>query len=308
MHHIDFKRIQQPEGETITRFAPSPTGDLHLGHVLSAIWVWGIASVTNAKVIVRLEDHDQGRCREKYSKSIIDDLEWLGLLAHPRTSNSDTIIKQSDHFNDWEQIASSIEEHCYNCHCSRREIKASQKSEEISELRYYNTCRYLGLTKNQQSGLRACLPDKLVEFDDLLLGKQVQHPTSQCGDILLKERNGHWTYHFGVCADDMRQNVNLIIRGQDILSSTARQILLSKLIGNNIPIHYIHHPLIMDRDTGKKLSKRDRSLAIHELRKTGYSAQDVLLLAAKQGGLVHDDRPVKAISLGELFYGRARIH
>jgi glutamyl-tRNA synthetase/glutamyl-Q tRNA(Asp) synthetase len=122
------------------------------------------------------------------------------------------------------------------------------------------------------------ISDEIMYFNDVILGKQVQHPAAQCGDILLRDKLGNWTYQFSVVVDDISDNVNLVIRGVDLLQSTGRQLLLNKKLDGSNLITYFHHPIIYD-ERGYKLSKRNHSTTIKELRKKGMSREAVINLA-----------------------------
>ena len=132
--------------------------------------------------------------------------------------------------------------------------------------------------------MRAVLPPTSVAFVDLLLGAVVQTPAHQCGDLLLRDGPGNWTYQFAVVVDDMAQGVNLVIRGADLLGSTGRQILLGRMLGRTEPARFLHHPLILAA-SGVKLSKRDRVPGIDQLRAEGRTPEDVLGMAAEATGL-----------------------
>ena len=152
------------------------------------------------------------------------------------------------------------------------------------EVRYPGTCREAGLPLGAPGvGTRAVLPADAVRFTDLLLGDQEQVPAQQCGDLLLRDAMGNWTYQFAVTVDDLRHGVTLVVRGADLLGSTGRQILLGRLLGRPEPAAFLHHPLILG-EAGAKLSKRDGAAAIRTLRAAGIGAAEVLTLAAEATG------------------------
>ena len=281
----------------VTRFAPSPTGYLHLGHVANAVWTWGIAGVSGAKIVLRIEDHDRGRCRPEYERAIRDDLDWLGLRADSMSRQSDTPeIYQSS-------LEALARRHAvYGCRCSRADIArqlAADGLEEWDELRYPGTCRELGLGSSGL-GVRVELPEDDIEFTDLLQGPSRQRPARQCGDLLLRDVTGGWTYQFSVVVDDLRQGVNLVIRGEDLLPSTGRQIMLAAMLGSAGPPAFLHHPLIRSPE-GIKLSKRAHATGIRELRAEGWSPARVLGEAAYRTGLLLTARELRPEDLGSLF-------
>ena len=270
----------------ITRFAPSPTGHLHLGHVVHAMWVWGVAQVTQAEIKFRIEDHDRSRCKLEFESSIIEDMIWLGF----KTAN-EIVWRQSDHSNLYQEqfqklVAAGL---IYACSCSRSEIaRATGRSE--GELRYPGTCRNKELPLDApDTALRLKIPSDMMSAMDLLQGDLKDDPALSCGDIVIRDRQGSWTYQFCVVIDDLEQGVNLIIRGQDLLSSTSRQLALRQILspGSNQP-QFLHHPLLSYGD-GHKLSKRIGSQAISTLRGEGWTPERVLGHAAFLGGLLRSD-------------------
>ena len=154
-------------------------------------------------------------------------------------------------------------------------------------------------------GIRVQLDDEPERFVDEALGAIVQTPSAQCGDLLVKDRDGNWTYQFAVTVDDMNDNINLVIRGLDLLSSTGRQIKLARMLGRAGLPHFFHHPLIVKPD-GEKLSKASRDSGVRELRAAGASPAAVIGLAAKAVGLADRGRPVEAEATGDLLIDRSR--
>ncbi len=297
----------------LTRFAPAPTGYLHLGHVANAIFVWGIGRARGAKVLLRIEDHDRGRCRPEYEAALLEDLDWLGFtpdlgsIARLRAGPSD--FRQSDR---GEVYLAALEElgarqQVYGCDCSRRDLTPSPplrpgegEPEEPVETRYPGRCRNRGLEAGPGRGLRVVLPPREVHFTDGRLGDQVQCPSEQCGDLLIRDRLGNWTYQFAVTVDDFRQGVDLVIRGEDLLPSTGRQIQLAAMLGRVEAAQWFHHPLIL-KPSGEKLSKANRDTAIRELREQGIGPTEVLGLAAHGVGLIDDARPVGVAEIADWF-------
>lgn len=280
-----------------TRFAPSPTGYLHLGHVSNAVWTWGIARATGGTVLLRIEDHDRGRCRPEYERAIRDELEWLDL--HP-----DRESRQSDDTEVYREALDRLNRTAivYGCRCSRADIarRTGSHPADGEERRYPGTCRALGIPPSEGAGVRVVLGDETIRFDDIRLGQQQHTPARQCGDLLLRDATGNWTYQLCVTVDDARQGITLVIRGEDLLGSTGRQILLGKMLGRDRPAAFLHHPLIVNHE-GVKLSKRDRATGIRELRAAGRSPESVLGEAAWRTGLLAEPRPVGASELAELF-------
>jgi glutamyl-tRNA synthetase/glutamyl-Q tRNA(Asp) synthetase len=284
-------RVERP---IVTRFAPSPTGYLHLGHVVNAIYTWGIARALDGRVILRIEDHDRIRSRSGFETALLEDLEWLGFPVDER-------VRQSDHP---ETYASAVERlraghHVYACDCSRKDIGGE---------RYPGTCRDRNPERSPghpsgaaaTGGLRVRIDPGAERFVDALLGPQEQSPADQCGDLLLRDRDGHWTYQFAVTCDDQREQVTLVIRGEDLLSSTGRQIRLARMLGRERPPVFLHHPILRNA-AGEKLSKSSGDTGVRELRQAGVAAAEVIGRAAAAAGLLESARPVTASRVHELF-------
>ena len=290
----------------LTRFAPSPTGYLHLGHVANAIWVWGIARALGGRVLLRIEDHDRGRSRTGYERAALEDLEWLGLTPDrgppEELRGGASPFRQSD---CGEIYAAALErlrrsERIYACDCSRREIALEVGSRFNQETRYSGRCRERGLAPAAGRGVRLVLPEGWEAFTDARLGEVAQAPAEQCGDLLLRDRTGNWTYQLAVVVDDLRHEVDLVIRGEDLLSSTGRQLMLARMLGRGWPPVFLHHPLIR-REDGAKLSKSSGDTGVRELRAAGLTPQAVLGEAAWRTGLLARPEPLGPEEVAKLF-------
>jgi glutamyl-Q tRNA(Asp) synthetase len=270
-----------------TRFAPAPTGYLHLGHVLNAIYVWDIARASgpDARVLLRIEDHDRARSRPEFEAALLEDLAWLGFAADGE------LTRQSERGALYERALDELRARglTYGCECSRTEIGSG---------RYPGTCRDKGLRESPDLGIRLRLEPALERFDDLRLGRQEQQPSEQCGDLLVRDRHGHWTYQFAVVVDDWLQHVNVVVRGEDLLDSTGRQIQLARLIGREHPPAFLHHELLMKNAT-QKLSKSDGDTGVRDLRAKGWSADAVIDRATTLAGLSRH-HIINALSLNHL--------
>ena len=215
----------------LTRFAPAPTGALHLGHVLNAIYVWDLARAHGAQVLLRIEDHDRERCRPEYEAGILDDLDWLGFVpdiyptADYRAGRCPG--RQSDRVEIYGEAVAMLRAKglLYACDCTRRTLSG----------RYDGRCRTRGLPLSDGYGWRVVVDAGVEAFDDLVLGRQAQEPSDQCGDVLIRDRRGNWTYQFAVSVDDWQQKIDLVIRGADLLASTGRQIRLGRMLGREHP-------------------------------------------------------------------------
>ena len=271
----------------LTRFAPAPTGWLHLGHVRNAELVWEQARIAGGRVLLRIEDHDRERCRPEYEAGILDDLDWLGYVpdiyptdryrsgfCNGRQSHRDTIYRDAVA----QLRARGL---VYACGCSRKEILEASAPASAQELRYPGRCRDLGLPLTDGYGWRVRMDPGVEEFVDARLGPQIQEPAEQCGDLLIRDRRGNWTYQFAVTVDDWQQQIGLVVRGEDLLASTGRQIRLARLLGRTTPPRFLHHALIM-KSPDQKLSKSDGDTGIRDLRAQGVSAPEIRALARER--------------------------
>jgi len=267
----------------VTRFAPAPTGYLHLGHVVNAIYVWGVAGAAvtadpvaappaeSGRVLLRIEDHDRQRSRPAFEAAILEDLDWLGFVA------DGPFVRQSERGTLYESALDELRNRglVYACDCSRAAIAAA---------RYPGACRDKRLREAPGFSLRVRLEPAVERFDDWRHGPQEQRPFDQCGDLLVRDREGNWTYQFAAVVDDWRQGVTLVIRGDDLLESTGRQIQLARLLGRSEPPDFLHHPLIMKTAT-QKLSKSDNDTGVRDLRAKGWTASQVIMRAEEFAGL-----------------------
>jgi glutamyl-tRNA synthetase/glutamyl-Q tRNA(Asp) synthetase len=270
----------------LTRFAPAPTGWLHLGHVLNAEYVWGFQIPVSTKppsgesrklaeprqVVLRIEDHDRERCRPEYEAGILEDLEWLGYRA-------DFAVRQSERDEVYRDAVDVLAARglIYACDCTRKDVEARggrQEARDDAELWYDGRCRQRGLALIGGTGWRLRMDPGVECFDDQLAGAHEQDPSVQCGDVLVRDRRGNWTYQFAAAVDDFRQGIDLVIRGIDLLPSTGRQIRIARLLGRVEPATFAHHPLIM-KSADQKLSKSDGDTGVRELRARGWTADQV---------------------------------
>jgi len=285
----------------LTRFAPAPTGYLHLGHVANAVRVWGEARARGGRVLLRIEDHDRERCRPEYEAALLEDLDWLGFVpdVYPtaafRAGRCES--RQSDRGAIYQEAAGGLRAkgRLYACRCSRNEKRrrvsfSTKKTPDVfsGEVPYPGTCAGLNLPFSGNVGWRLRMPQDSVTFEDRWCGVQTQTPAAQCGDLLIRDRLGNWTYQFVATVDDHLQGITDVIRGVDLLSSTGRQILLGRLIGRQTPAVFAHHPLIMKSPT-QKLSKSDGDTGVRDLRAAGWSRERVLeaaigMMNAASGG------------------------
>jgi glutamyl/glutaminyl-tRNA synthetase len=293
----------------LTRYAPSPTGYLHLGHVANAVWVWGLGRALGGRVLLRLEDHDRGRCRPAYESALLEDLEWLGLEpdagAPGELRAGPSPYRQRDCGDTYQAALATLGQRAtlFACDCSRKDLSRAVGDIFNEETRYTGRCRARGLPMGSGLGVRLLVEPGTERFVDGRAGPREQEPSAQCGDLVLRDRLGQWTYQFAVVVDDLRHGVDLVVRGDDLIESTGRQILLGRLLGRAEPPVFVHHPLIR-KAGGEKLSKAAGDTGIRELRAAGLSPEEALGRAALLTGLVAAPAPLAARDLANLFVPR----
>lgn len=249
----------------------------------SAIAVWGLSQAFSSRVLLRIEDHDRSRSRGDFEEAILEDLGWLGFRP------DEPPVRQSGRETKYEAALDRLDRAglVYACACSRKVIEAAAGS-TAGERRYPGTCRDASVDGATTRARRVRIERDVVAFRDLRLGPIEQVPSDEAGDILVRDRHGHWTYQFAVVVDDLDQGIDLVIRGEDLLPSTGRQIQLAGLLGRKTPALFLHHPLIL-RPDGRKLSKSNHDTGVRDLRSAGWSAERVLGAAAAALGLTHGE-------------------
>jgi glutamyl-Q tRNA(Asp) synthetase len=268
--------------QMITRFAPSPTGPLHLGHAYSALTVWKIAADLGGTALLRIEDTDSTRVRPVFEQSIYDDLAWLG-LSWPMP-----VLRQSDHKADYDAALSQLNALglIYPCGCTRRDVITAGARQGLDGMVYPGTCRGRSMID--------ALPADAVRLDvekaiKLLAAPLVFTETGHCaghvavdpngllndiGDPVLRRKDtGDLAYHLACVYDDARQKVSHVVRGIDLQALTPLHVLLQSILQLPTPIYH-HHPLILDED-GKRLAKIDKSKALGKFRTEGITPKEI---------------------------------
>lgn len=268
---------------------------MHLGHVVNALHVWGIASAYGGEVVVRIEDHDRTRARAEFDVAIVEDLAWLGFIERDAR-----IVRQSDRIGLYESTLQSLAQQQleYGCVCTRKEIAEIVGTHFGEEAAYPGTCAHARHVDAMARRVR--VSDATEDFVDVRLGAQTQTPRTQCGDFLVRDRNGNFTYQLCVTVDDHEQAVDVVIRGEDLLSSTGRQIQLARMIGRASPALFLHHQLLM-REDGLKLSKSLGDTGVREMRIAGLSREQVLGRAAFACGLLDTESELSIENCARLF-------
>ena len=273
------------------RFAPSPTGRMHLGNVFGALLSWLSARSQGGRWLLRIEDIDPQRSRREYALQLMDDLQWLGL--------------EWDGDPLWQSERSEVYEHyfrllqaqglTYPCYCTRADLLATQAPHESDGRRVYpGTCRHRPPRPGMPSATRLIAADEEIAFCDGHYGEQRVRLASHVGDFIIRRKDGAWAYQLAVVVDDALTGVTEVVRGRDLLLSSPQQIYVARLLGF-APPRYIHFPLLCNA-AGQRLSKRERSLDMGQLRQH-YSAPELLGRLARLAGLQPDAAPATPASL-----------
>ena len=274
------------------RLAPSPTGSLHLGHARSFLLAWWQARSRGGRIVMRMEDLDGPRSEPRFVDQALFDLEWLGL------DWDGPVLLQSTGLPRFVEAIERLLQtgDAYPCVCSRGDIRAAQNAPQQGalELRYPGTCR--GRFANTEQALAATGRDAGVRFrvhpgsvsvDDVFAGKHEFDVDASVGDFLAGRRDGAPAYQLAVVLDDAFQGVTEIVRGDDLLPSAARQILLQQALG--LPaLDYYHVPLVVDA-SGRRLAKRHDDLSLSELRQLGVDPRALVRWVAMSSGMADHD-------------------
>jgi glutamyl-tRNA synthetase/glutamyl-Q tRNA(Asp) synthetase len=289
--------------DVLTRFAPAPTGWLHLGHVVNALYVWGLGRARGARVLLRIEDHDRQRARPEYERALLDELDWLGfvpdLFPTAAFRAGRCASRQQDRHEIYARAATRLDAAglLYGCRCSRRDLATAATGGAPQGC--VDRCEHQGLGLAEGLAWRLRMTPDEETVDDLLAGSHRFDPSAD-GDVVIRDRLGNWTYQFAVSVDDLDQAVDLVIRGRDLLDSTGRQIQIARRLGRLHPPVFAHHPLLM-KSAAQKLSKSDGDTGIRALAAAGWSAAQVIGEAAFRIGLVPSIRPLRAADAPTLF-------
>ncbi len=271
------------------RFAPSPSGRMHLGNLWSCLLAWLAARSAGGGMVLRLEDLDPDRCRPEYCGQVMRDLEWLGL------DWDGAPVYQSRRTEVYRQAFQTLEQQglIYPCFCTRAErLAASAPHRSDGASVYDGRCGRLTaeerveLSRQRSPAWRVRVPEKTITFCDLLQGKYEEDLKQDCGDFILRRSDGVFAYQLAVVVDDGAMGVSQVVRGSDLLSSAPRQIWLQEVLGLPRP-EYGHLPLLLAPD-GRRLAKRDRDLELGRLQKE-YTAPELVGRLAHAAHLI--DRP-----------------
>lgn len=293
----------------VGRLAPSPTGFLHLGHARSFLLAWWDARSRGGRVVLRIEDLDRERCKPEYADAARADLEWLGLEC-----DGEALVQSRD-LAPYQRACDELvlKQLAYPCVCSRAEIAAlSAPHASDGEQRYPGACRgkwssmsEARATTGRAPGLRLAVPAPPVRVLDRLRGELEFDVQSEVGDFLIQRRDGAFAYQLCVVVDDARQQVDSVLRGEDLAPSAARQALLQERLGLARP-SWAHVGLVVD-DSGARLAKRRGDLALARLRAEHVDARAVIAWAARSIGLELGARVSAADVLAHFCLGPSAI-
>ena len=289
------------EQKTVGRFAPSPSGRMHLGNVWACLLAWLAARSAGGAVVLRLEDLDPGRCRPEYCDQVMRDLEWLGLGWDGEP------VYQSRRTQAYAQAFQELERQglVYPCFCTRAQrLAASAPHRSDGAVVYDGRCARLTpeqraeLSRTRRPAGRVRAPEKTITFRDLLQGEYGEDLKRDCGDFILRRSDGVYAYQLAVVVDDAWMGVNQVVRGSDLLSSTPRQLWLQEALGLPHPA-YGHVPLLLAPD-GRRLAKRDRDQELDALT-ARYTAPELVGRLAWAAGLLPEYAPAMPEELIPLF-------
>ena len=285
INNVDKKRFST---QYIGRYAPSPTGRLHLGNLRTALLAWLHARLNDGIFLLRFDDLDTPRVVKGSDQQIINDLQWLGL------DWDGDIYYQSENIHRYQNALSKLssQSRVYPCFCSRKDIQQAVSAPHTQLAAYPGTCRYLSQQQraekrqHKKPALRYRVDDNLVSFVDLLYGNQHDNLSTSSGDFVIKRADGLFAYQLAVVIDDITQNINTVVRGADLQSSSARQVALFDAFDSEAPT-YMHVPLLMNR-SGERMAKRDGSDSVSSWQKEKKTPQQLIAYLAKSVGLIDD--------------------
>ena len=287
----------ETKNKVVGRFAPSPSGRMHLGNLWSCLLAWLSARSAGGGMVLRLEDLDPDRCKKEYCEQVMWDLEWLGLDWDGEP------MWQSRRTEAYAEAFRQLEEQglIYPCYCTRAERLSASAPHRSDGVQVYDG-RCLRLTpeereefaRTRRCAWRVKVPEKTITFCDLNLGKYEEDLKTDCGDFILRRSDGVYAYQLAVVVDDAMMGVTQVVRGSDLLDSTPRQLWLQEELGLPHP-EYGHVPLLLSAD-GRRLAKRDRDRELGALQQE-YTAPEIVGRLAFAAGLM--DRP-EAVTPREL--------
>ena len=289
----------------VGRFAPSPSGRMHLGNVFSAMLAWLSVRASGGELVLRIEDLDPDRCRPEYAAQLKDDLLWLGLdWDREQTPQSLRSSVYAARFAELQAVGL-----VYPCYCSRADLHAAAAPHASDgRVLYAGTCRNLTeaqrAEKTKAPAWRLTVPDRDYGFRDGLQGDFSENLARDCGDFIIRRADGVYAYQLAVVVDDADGGITQVVRGRDLLESTPRQLYLYELLGKESPAFY-HVPLLLAPD-GRRLSKRERALDLGALRASARPEEILGFLAGACGLLPSGEKASAAELAGVFSWDRVR--
>ena len=286
----------------VGRFAPTPSGRMHLGNVFSALMAWASVRSQNGSLILRVEDLDIRAHNPQYTSLLLDDLQWLGLTWDKGP------YYQSKRTELYQEALSDLRQQglLYPCFCSRADLHAAQAPHASDGTYVYaRTCRNLSksereeLAKHKIPATRIRVPNKTYAFEDKVYGQTSQNLFKLCGDFIVQRADEIFAYQLAVVVDDADMGVTEVVRGSDLLSSTPRQLYLQDVLGLS-HLTYAHLPLLVAPD-GRRLSKRNHDLDLGVLRSQGKTPEEILGFLAYCVGLTKENEPLSAVQIANRF-------
>lgn len=277
------------------RFAPSPTGRMHLGNIFCALLSWLSVKEKGGQWLLRIEDIDPGRSRQEYADLLMDDLAWLGLEWDGEP------VYQSQRSDIYEEYFERLKQQgvTYPCYCTRADILATQAPHESDgRVVYKGTCRHLPPQPSRVGATRLMVPNCEIAFTDGHYGEHTVNLARQVGDFIIRRKDGAWAYQLAVVIDDALMGVTEVVRGRDLLLSSPQQMYVADLLGISSP-RFCHLPLLCNRE-GQRLSKRDQSLDMENLRHR-YKASQIVGELACLAGLIPTPDAISAKELLPVF-------
>ncbi len=273
---------------------------MHLGNARTALLAWLQVRASGGAMVMRIEDLDPGRSRKAYEACLLDDLQWLGLDwdEGPDVGGPYGPYRQSERSAVYRDALDRLD--VYPCTCTRREVRAATFAPAGAEPVYPGTCRTGVAHPDRPEAIRWRVPAGIVAFEDALVGARVEDVAKTAGDFVLRRGDGAYAYQLAVVVDDAAMGITHVLRGEDLLDSTARQIMLQRALGYTTP-SYVHVPLVLGPD-GVKLSKRHDAPDLAALRDGGVDPGRVIAMLARSLGLVGSGvRSVRAEELARDF-------
>ena len=283
-------------GGVVGRFAPTPSGRMHLGNVFAALIAWLSVRSQNGSLVLRMEDLDTQRTSSDFAQILREDLLWLGLNWDEETAPQSQRTATYDRYFEKLQDEGLL----YPCYCTRSQLH-SVNAPHLSDGTYVypGTCRNLTeIPAGRKPAWRVMVPDKEWAFRDLVQGDYSLNLATGCGDMVVRRADGVYVYQLAVTVDDGEAGVTEVVRGMDLLSSAPRQMYLQEKLGFSHPV-YGHVPMLLAPD-GRRLSKRDKDLDLGVLR-TQLKPEDLIGTLAFAAGLIEKNRPISASELATIF-------